>query len=151
MSAARFKPETHVTLKCEVCGDEFDTVTSRIKGGRGRFCSRGCSGHWVIRNCQNKVSLVETDFLDKLDVLGLSFVRQAKVGKWNVDALFESEMLVLEFDGEYWHSLKSAIDRDIRKDAELSSKGYKILRVPEMLYKKSPGICIKMVFDALAI
>lgn len=151
ISAAKFRPETHVKLRCEVCGAEFETVTSRIKGGRGRFCSRGCVGAWTIRNRQNRVSCVENRFFDSLEARGLTFRRQCHVGRWTVDAVFDCVMLAIEFDGEYWHSIPQAIERDARKDAELASKGYKVLRIPERLHINSPELCIQMVFDALAI
>lgn len=150
ISSVRFQPETHIKLKCEVCGDEFNTATSRIKDGRGRFCSRECVGAWTVRN-QNRVSFVEKTFFDALEIRGLTFRRQCHVGKWTVDAVFDSAMIAIEFDGEYWHSLPKAIERDARKDADLISKGYKVIRIPERMHRNNPELCIQMVVEALSI
>lgn len=35
--------------KCEICGNEIITRPSRIKTGRGRFCSTACQGKWQSR------------------------------------------------------------------------------------------------------
>lgn len=32
-----------IVKHCEVCGDEFNTYPSKIKQGRGKYCSRKCS------------------------------------------------------------------------------------------------------------
>jgi len=36
-----------ITLKCKKCGKEFDTYSSRIKVGKGKFCSHKC--YWLSR------------------------------------------------------------------------------------------------------
>jgi very-short-patch-repair endonuclease len=47
-----------------------------------------------------------------------------------------SKNLVIECDGEYWHDRKpGAKAKDARKDAYLLSKGYSILRLPEIEIK----------------
>ena len=33
---------TKMTIKCKQCGAEFHTTPSRIKNGKGKFCSKVC-------------------------------------------------------------------------------------------------------------
>lgn len=35
-----------VTVRCQKCGDEFETYPSRVKAGRSKYCSRKC---WANR------------------------------------------------------------------------------------------------------
>lgn len=146
---ARYIPDAHTVIKCETCGEEFDTHICRIKGGRGRFCSRGCAGSWTIRNKQNRISKAETLFGTQMSGVGLVFESQFLIGSWVVDFFFPSENLVVEYDGEYWHSLPKSKDRDARKDAYLMQKGHSVLRVPERLHIDSPAAAIELVQEAL--
>lgn len=53
----------------------------------------------------------------------------AKLGRWWVDVLMPSLMLVVEYDGEYWHRDKH--DTDTRKTSEVISMGYRVARIRE--------------------
>ncbi|WP_290807726.1 DUF559 domain-containing protein [Herbiconiux sp.] len=55
-----------------------------------------------------------------------SQVRLPRVGK--VD-LVVGERLVLELDGYEWHSRKADFEEDRRRDRELTSQGYQVLRL----------------------
>ena len=145
----RFLPAAHAKIKCEWCGDNFETHLCRVKDGRGRFCSRECNGAWTRRNKQNRVSKAETFFGSQLKALGFVFESQHRIGKWVVDFCFVEERLVVEYDGEYWHSLPKAIVRDARKDSRLILDGYSVLRVPERLHIDSPEAAIDLVQNAL--
>lgn len=52
------------------------------------------------------------------------------------DFYLQEYSLVIECDGDYWHSKPKAIKRDQRKDILLKSLGIKVLRLPESLIKK---------------
>lgn len=45
------KPRRHktTTIKCKYCGNEFETLNTRMKEGRGEFCSQYC-WHEYIKN-----------------------------------------------------------------------------------------------------
>ncbi|MBA3839825.1 MAG: DUF559 domain-containing protein [Thermoleophilaceae bacterium] len=53
----------------------------------------------------------------------------ARLGRYEVDLLWERERLVVEVDGYAFHSLPSAFERDRLRDAELGSAGYRVMRV----------------------
>jgi very-short-patch-repair endonuclease len=53
----------------------------------------------------------------------------ARVGRFEVDALWERERLIVEVDGFAFHGSRPAFERDRRRDAELLTLGYRVLRV----------------------
>jgi very-short-patch-repair endonuclease len=64
-----------------------------------------------------------------LQTLAVEYEAQKHIGRWVVDFFIPSMALCLECDGDYWHSLPSAQERDARKDASLQQKGYTVLRL----------------------
>ena len=52
-----------------------------------------------------------------------------KLGRWEVDALWEREGIVVEVDGFAYHSTRFAFERDRRKDGDLDDAGYRVLRL----------------------
>lgn len=148
ISAKRYQIETHAHLVCEWCSSEFTTPRSRIKDGRGRFCSRTCRASYVTHRCQSRVSAVETKFADALEAKGLKFLRQHRIGRWTVDIYFPSHGLAVEFDGEYWHSLPRVIEKDGRKTKSLANR-CTLLRIPERLWIDNPEAALNRVMAAL--
>lgn len=74
---------------------------------------------------------IEVAIAALLDVLGIEYQTQVRMGRYVVDFYIPSKNLVIECDGDYWHSTERAKVTDARKDAYLLSKGYTILRLPE--------------------
>ena len=52
-----------------------------------------------------------------------------RIGRWEVDAVWQDERLVVEVDGYAFHSTREAFERDRRKDAELGAAGFRVRRV----------------------
>jgi very-short-patch-repair endonuclease len=59
-----------------------------------------------------------------------------QVGKYVIDFLIGK--IVLEADGDYWHSRTKA--RDNRRDAYFQSLGYDVVRISEKEIKTSPDL-----------
>jgi very-short-patch-repair endonuclease len=53
----------------------------------------------------------------------------ARLGKWEVDALWRRRRLVVEVDSFAFHSTREAFERDRRKDADLMDAGYRVQRI----------------------
>jgi len=145
----RYQPETHVKRNCEWCGQEFEIPRSWLKNNQGRFCTRSCKGAWSAQTRQNRVSKVETQFAEMLAVNNLVFERHKQIGHFAVDIYFPDACLIVEFDGEYWHSLPRIVEKDARKDAYAAEHGYRILHIPERLFYNDPNATLQMVLDAL--
>lgn len=64
--------------------------------------------------------------------LGIPFERQKLINnRFIVDAYIPECNLVIEADGEYWHSLLKVVHKDKAENAYLSKCGYKVLRLSE--------------------
>jgi very-short-patch-repair endonuclease len=75
---------------------------------------------------------IEIAVYDKLRELGIVFIEQHPINnKFIVDAYIPDKNIVIECDGDYWHSLEKVIKRDKAKNAYLTKCGYKMLRIPE--------------------
>lgn len=128
---------------CEVCGKEVYVVPSLSK--RKRFCSDRCrtdstrgdpTGHLADNRRKQRESQgptnIERIVYTELGLREIAFVPQYEIGgKFHVDAFLPDHNLIVECDGEYWHSLPGNVARDRSKDAYMEACGYKVLRLPE--------------------
>ena len=93
---------------------------------------------------------IETKLYIELERRGVTFVKQQVIdGIWVVDALIPGARIVIECDGEYWHSLPEMQKRDKKKDAYLRSRKYKVFRFPEAAIHADVTGCVQKVVDAL--
>lgn len=65
-----------------------------------------------------------------LQTLDIEYEAQKRIGWWIVDFYVPGKNLIIECDGDYWHSLPVVAARDIRKNAYFTRKGYQVLRLP---------------------
>lgn len=72
-------------------------------------------------------------------------------GDWigRVDFYFPAARLVLEVDGEWWHDGALDTQRDRRRTAALEAAGFRVLRLPERLIRRSPDEVPGLVRAAL--
>lgn len=52
--------------------------------------------------------------------------------------------VIIEFDGDFWHSSAKVITRDNQKDILFHQLGYSVLRIKEGLYKKEPKLQVDL-------
>ena len=74
----------------------------------------------------------------------------ARVGGYEVDALWERERLVVEVDGFAFHGGRQAFECDRRKDADLLAAGHRVLRVTWRQLADEPEAVVARVAAALA-
>lgn len=97
-----------------------------------------------------RTTSIEEKLYTELERRGITFVKQQVIdGLWVVDALVPGARIVIECDGEYWHSLPKMIERDKKKDAYLKSRKYKVFRFPEAAIHADIKGCVQRVVDAL--
>ncbi len=75
---------------------------------------------------------IEKKVYSELIKRGFLFEKQKLInGKFLVDAYIPKLNLVIEADGDYWHSLDRVKKRDKAKNAYLAKCGYNLLRISE--------------------
>lgn len=97
-----------------------------------------------------RATSIEEFLYRELENRNVPFARQQVVdGLYLVDALIMGARIVIECDGEYWHSLPGAEQRDQRKQRYLQSRGYVVLRFPEAALRADIQACGQKVVEAL--
>jgi DNA mismatch endonuclease (patch repair protein) len=105
-----------------------------------------------IRSCGTKPELRVKELLDRL---GVEYVYQARVLGWSVDFLVPSRNLVIEYRSCFWHGhgcrysrvpksrreywvpkLERNRERDLRKDRELESAGYRVFVIRDCDFRE---------------
>lgn len=74
---------------------------------------------------------IEIAVMAVLRDLNVPFISQHQIDAMTVDIFVPSLHLVIECDGDYWHSIPTQKLRDRRRDFRLRSMGYKVTRLKE--------------------
>lgn len=98
---------------------------------------------------KQKATNIENQFRYALLRKGINFVEQASIGPWSIDFLIPDHQIVVEADGEFWHSRPKTIMKDRRKDAWLERNGYKVFHFEGNEIIKNPNRCIELVEKAI--
>lgn len=75
----------------------------------------------------------------------------ARVGGYEVDAVWPDRRLVVEVDGHRFHSSRSAFEDDRRRDADLQAAGWRVLRFTWRRLTGEPHVVVARVAAALAL
>lgn len=134
-----------VTLTCEQCGGLFERKPWQ---SYLRFCSRPCRNHWLRNNIMSPTG-IEIAIESVLSALGIAHEPQATLGQWSCDFLIPSISLVIECDGDYWHSLPRTRRKDIIKDQWLQENGYRVLHLSEADINNRLDECKERIKSAL--
>jgi very-short-patch-repair endonuclease len=70
---------------------------------------------------------------------------------WEVDALWQRQRVVLEFDSYGFHATRAAFERDRRKTADLTRSRYTVLRTTWLELTKQSPVLIARTAEALAL
>jgi very-short-patch-repair endonuclease len=88
----------------------------------------------------------EVQVQNMLKQLGINFKTHFRIENIGVpDILIENKNLIIQVDGDYWHSLDSVKERDRKQDILYRELGYNILRLPEKIIRKEPEKCITLL------
>jgi very-short-patch-repair endonuclease len=84
----------------------------------------------VYAASRTRPTSIERKLYEILNELEIPHEAQYQIGKYVVDALIPNINLIIEADGEYWHSKPEQIEKDKIRDKWLTEKGYQIIRLP---------------------
>jgi very-short-patch-repair endonuclease len=74
----------------------------------------------------------------------------ARVGRYEVDFLWRERALVVEVDGYRFHSSRASFERDRRRDADLTTRGLRVIRITWRRIVREPEALVARVATALA-
>lgn len=109
--------------KCAECGRQLASYSATL-----------CNMHSLQKQFKDfkQFTSIEKMVYQELRERGLLFEKQKLInGKFIVDAYIPSLNLIIEADGNYWHSLDKTRRKDKAENAYLKKCGYKLLRLTE--------------------
>ena len=110
-----------VSAVCETCGKKFRITPSNIN--KRRYCSFHCYRSSTAR------SSIEIAVHDALSRLGIPFQDEVQIGRYCADFCLPDHKIIIEADGDYWHSRTS--EKDARRDKDLAALGWIVVRITE--------------------
>lgn len=97
---------------------------------------------------QQQETTPESILYAELERRRIPFMKQQPIdGLYVVDALIPGAKIVIECDGDYWHTLPGAQARDERRDRYLRARHYHVLHFHESELKSNVEACIDRVED----
>jgi len=157
-------PKAATTFVCEECGKTYTRRPAAVRrGGSSRHCSKACQRvERVERPCAecgepttNKrfcavacyrkhtgETSIESAVREVLEAERIPFAQEQKIGRWSVDFLLACGVIV-EVDGDYWHSQPGVRERDAARDLTISSQhGLQVIRLTEAAVVHDPRCVI---------
>jgi very-short-patch-repair endonuclease len=132
-----------IELVCRVCGRRYST---RAKNHDQKTCSRACRTEWIGKADSKLEQIIRIE----LEEVGLHPSPRIGLGPYTVDFAFLDQKVIVECDGQYWHSLPESIARDRRKDKFFANRGWLVVRLKEDEIMSSPRRCVSKVAQALS-
>lgn len=122
-----YKPKVQVT--CTVCGTKKMVKPSLAE--RTTTCSKRCAAIRSVTVQQGRGSRIEVAVAAELDRRAIRYERQRTIGHYIVDFFLPDMNLVVECDGDYWHSLAKQRRIDASKNGYMRTHGIGMARIPE--------------------
>lgn len=120
-----------VEINCKWCNKPFMVRPLQKERGRKQFCSQACHGCYTVTTIQKGATSIEIAVEQVLIALNEPYKSQKQMGPYITDFYLPQYKLILECDGDYWHSLPNVVEKDKKKDHWLYAHNYKLLRLSE--------------------
>jgi very-short-patch-repair endonuclease len=148
--ANEYQGKNKVKFICKICGEKFSLSKSKVEQTNPTYCSWNCrvkDKEHIFRNAiagnvaqQNKKGLNKLEMAGQkiLKDIGVNFQEQVLMfNKFLVDVLIPSKNVIIQWDGEYWHTKPKRVLLDKSQDAYLKKCGYKVLRITDQEIKNN--------------
>jgi very-short-patch-repair endonuclease len=135
-----------IPVACEMCGKvrlHKPSVAPKV-----RACSRQCAAG-LVQRAFPRVSSIERAMAEAFARADLPAIGQHPIDMYVADFAFPEARLVVECDGTYWHGRDRQQARDRQKDGYLHSRGWRVLRLPEVDIRTDPSACVERVISLL--
>jgi len=146
IKAYNWKGGECVKIICNVCGKERYIKPYVLKRkNHGKFCSKRCQALWNNKYMKTKNTSIEIAIEKELIRKDIPYMKQVPVCAIALVDFLLSNKIIIQCDGDYWHSKKVNKGKDIAQDTILYFKGYKVFRFTETEIKKSAKKCIDKI------
>lgn len=138
-----------VEVTCLNCGKSIALQPSRAKDRV--YCSVECQlTHQSTLRYDGKRTSIENAVAGFLSEMGIAFWEQYPIAWYSCDFYLPGHEIIIECDGDYWHSLKKSQANDKRKDKFLAKQGYIVVRLPEHKINHDPRWCKTQIRNAIS-
>lgn len=148
--ANKYSGRNKLKFTCKICGERFYWSKSRIKDNNPIYCNWNCrvkDKEHIFKNAiKGNVAQQNKKGLNKLELVGQKILKDIDVdfqeqvlmfNKFLVDVLIPSKNIIIQWDGEYWHTKPKRVLLDKSQDAYLKKCGYKVLRITDREIKNN--------------
>lgn len=102
-----------------------------------------------LKSCQRKNTSIEIKMREELERRGIEFEEQVRVGRFLLDFYLPEYEIAIECDGDYWHTIPSVVEKDLRKNVAIEGKGYALFRFWESEINECVESCVDIVFSEI--
>jgi very-short-patch-repair endonuclease len=138
------------TVNCVVCGNQSQVMPYVYKqiteGTRSPCCSRECATSFSRRHIKASKTSIEIKMAEELKNRQIEYIEQYNLGdKFTLDFFLPEFNIVIECDGNYWHTLPEVVKRDKSKNAYVKACGFSLYRFWESEINKDVEFCVDIV------
>ena len=131
---------------CKICGKEFSVWNFRKD--KAKYCSFRCRNIDILKNQRGrKESSIEKIIRGELEKMKIKFLPQyyLGLGGGRCDFYIPDHRLIIQCDGDYWHSIPKTKEADKKQEWFYGENGYNYCRLAEKRIKNDLPSCIKDV------
>jgi len=112
--------------------------------GKSAHQERSMKGYFAASS--GKRTSIEVKMAEELTARGIEYIEQYNLGdKFALDFFIPEYNIVIECDGDYWHTRPEAICRDKRKNAYVKACGFSMYRFWEREINADVEACVDIV------
>jgi very-short-patch-repair endonuclease len=139
-----------VAHECTVCGTlsmHPRYLHEQIEAGnRQPACSVDCASELGRRGVKFTRTSIEVKMAEELEARDVDYVEQYVLGdKFRLDFFLPAYEIVIECDGNYWHTREDVVKRDARKNAYIAACGFKLFRFWETDINEDVEACVDII------
>lgn len=135
-------------VECLHCGKKYKVDHFRFEemqiGKRRPLCSPICKS---LYNEKTHDTVIEIAIENELKRRNISYVKQYPIKVFIADFYLPDYNLIIECDGDYWHTLDHQIKKDKRKNKYYRTLGYSVYRYWEHEIKEDVSACVDDILD----
>lgn len=137
-------------VNCIICGNGYtvppNVYDKIIEGKRKPCCNRDCQRLYAQTQVKKTRTSIEVKMADELNSRQINYEEQYVLGnKFALDFFLPEYGIVIECDGNYWHTLPDVAKRDKSKNAYIKACGYSLYRFWESEINADVGACVDIV------